>query len=163
MRLTSHLGDRPLVIREWGEEEPRPDTSSEWDDWDDDWLPEELTPVHHRAAIEVAGDVVGSMSWHAVQYGPTWGSCAWSMGIALVPSARGHGIGSVCQRLLSDHLLLSAFRVEASTDIDNVAEQRSLEKAGFAREGVLHGAQFRSDGVHHALVMYARTRSTLER
>ncbi len=41
-------------------------------------------------------------------------------------------------------------RVEASTDVDNLAEQRALEKAGFPREGVLRGAQFRS-GAHHDL------------
>jgi RimJ/RimL family protein N-acetyltransferase len=48
--------------------------------------------------------------------------------------------------------------VEASTDIGNLAEQRSLEKAGFLREGVLRHAQERVDG-QHDLVMYARTRS----
>ena len=64
----------------------------------------------------------------------------------------------LAQRALSDALLQSAHRVEASTDIANVAEQRSLEKAGFLREGVLRSAQFRRDGIYHDLVMYARTR-----
>ncbi|MBM3686461.1 MAG: GNAT family N-acetyltransferase [Actinobacteria bacterium] len=80
------------------------------------------------------------------------------MGIALAPAWRGQGWGSVAQRLLAEQLLESAHRVEASTDIDNLSEQRSLEKAGFAREGVLRGAQMRADGRHHDLVMYARTR-----
>ena len=82
------------------------------------------------------------------------------MGIALAPEWRGQGWGSVAQRLLADHLLLTAHRVEACTDIDNVAEQRSLEKAGFIREGVLRGAQMRADGRHHDLVMYAKVRSS---
>ena len=98
------------------------------------------------------------MSWHAVLYGPTHGSRAWSMGLAIAADQRGRGIGSLAQRLLSDYLLRTAHRVEASTDIDNHAEQRSLEKAGFVREGVIRGAQYRADGRHHDLVMYSRTR-----
>ena len=78
------------------------------------------------------------------------------MGIAVGSEWRGQGWGTIAQRLLADHLLESAFRVEASTDIDNVAEQRSLEKAGFEREGVLRRAQVRADGLHHDLVMYSR-------
>ena len=50
-------------------------------------------------------------------------------------------------------------RVEASTDVTNLAEQRALEKAGFTREGVLRGAQHRADGVHHDLVGYAILRT----
>ena len=48
-------------------------------------------------------------------------------------------------------------RVEASTDVENLAEQRSLEKAGFIREAVLRGVQFRA-GAWHDLVNYARLR-----
>ena len=43
------------------------------------------------------------------------------------------------------------------TDIENEAEQRSLEKAGFAREGVLRGSQYRAGGWHD-LVVFARIR-----
>jgi RimJ/RimL family protein N-acetyltransferase len=39
-------------------------------------------------------------------------------------------------------------RVEASTDVTNVAEQRALAKAGFICEGTLRGAQMRADGRH---------------
>jgi hypothetical protein len=48
-------------------------------------------------------------------------------------------------------------RVEASTDVENIAEQRSLEKAGLRREGVVRGAQFRAGG-YHDLVTYALLR-----
>ncbi|MEO6713505.1 MAG: GNAT family protein, partial [Mycobacteriales bacterium] len=50
------------------------------------------------------------------------------------------------------------FRIEASTDVENVAEQRSLERAGFTREGVLRRAQFRS-GAYHDIVLYSRLRT----
>ena len=158
LRLVADAESERLVIRSLDPADTRPDESSPWDDWDADVIPEEHQPHHHRAVIELDGQLVGSMSWHAVPYGPTRGSRAWSMGIALAPEFRGRGIGSLAQRLLADHLLLSAHRVEASTDIANVIEQRSLEKAGFLREGVLQGAQFRADGLHHDLVMYGRTR-----
>ena len=35
-------------------------------------------------------------------------------------------------------------RVEAHTDVDNVAEQRALEKVGMTREGTTRGAQWRN-------------------
>jgi len=102
---------------------------------------------------------IGSVSWHKVRYGPNSESDAWNVGIALVPDARGHGFGSEAQAQLADYLFstTSVNRVEASTDADNLAEQRSLEKAGFQREGVARGAQFR-DGRYHDLVTYARVR-----
>jgi len=43
------------------------------------------------------------------------------------------------------------------TDIDNEVEQRALEKAGFAREGVLRGSQYRA-GDWHDRVVFARVR-----
>jgi RimJ/RimL family protein N-acetyltransferase len=40
------------------------------------------------------------------------------------------------------------FRVEAQSDIANTVEHQSLVRAGFVREGVLRGAQWRADGRH---------------
>ncbi len=39
-------------------------------------------------------------------------------------------------------------RVEAHTDVQNLAEQRALEKAGFTREGVTRQAQWRGGALH---------------
>lgn len=105
------------------------------------------------------GAPIGAVSWHRVGYGPNAGSAAWNIGISLIPEARGHGFGAEAQRLLADYLFESTEfdRVEASTDVDNLTEQRSLAKAGFVREGLLRGAQGRS-GVRHDLVNYARLR-----
>lgn len=109
------------------------------------------------------GDLLGGVSWHAVDYGGTVSCSAWNIGIGLLPAARGRGIGTAAQRLLVEHLLATTEldRVEASTDIDNVAEQRALEKAGFRREGVLRGAQLRG-GVRRDLVHYGLVRSDVE-
>ncbi len=100
------------------------------------------------------------MGWHGIGYGPNSASRAWNIGIALIPSARGHGYGGEAQRQLADELFRTtdANRVEASTDVENIPEQRSLEKAGYTREGVVRGAQMRAGG-YHDLVTFSRLRS----
>lgn len=105
------------------------------------------------------GAPIGTVGWHEVHYGPGPGNRAWNIGISLIPEARGQGYGPLAQQLLADYLFetTDANRVEAQTDVDNVAEQRALEKAGFVREGVARGSQFRA-GTYHDLVTYARLR-----
>ena len=103
---------------------------------------------------------IGTISYHRVRFGPNPESSAWMIGIELLPEARGRGFGAEAQRALADWLFetTSLNRVQAETDIENLAEARSLEKAGFTREGVLRGAQFRA-GAYHDLVVYSRLRS----
>jgi RimJ/RimL family protein N-acetyltransferase len=103
---------------------------------------------------------IGLVGWHRVGYGPNQESGAWNIGISLIPDARGQGHGTEAQRLVADYLFATTpfHRVEASTDVENLAEQRSLEKAGFVREGLLRGAQWRR-GVRHDLINFARLRS----
>jgi ribosomal-protein-alanine N-acetyltransferase len=81
------------------------------------------------------------------------------IGILLFPEHRGQGLGTAAQRLLADYLFSTtpANRLEATTDIDNVAEQRALEYAGFVREGVLRGRGF-VRGQWRDGAMYARLR-----
>jgi RimJ/RimL family protein N-acetyltransferase len=104
--------------------------------------------------------LLGSVSWRLTRHGPNRGSWAWNIGIELIPEARGQGFGSEAQRALALHLFATSDidRVEASTDIENIAEQRALEKAGFKREGVLRAAQFRAGG-RHDLVIFATLRT----
>jgi RimJ/RimL family protein N-acetyltransferase len=106
------------------------------------------------------GEVVGTIGWRRVSYGPNDESGAWMFGIDIVAAARGNGYGTEAQRLIAEYLFRTTTtnRVEASTDIDNVAEQRSLEKAGYVREGINRGAQFRG-GAYHDLVLYAKLRT----
>ena len=105
------------------------------------------------------GTVYGDVGWYAVHHGPPPQSRCWGIGVQLLAGHRGKGIGGVAQRLLAEHLLATTpcVRLEASTDIDNVAEQRALERAGFAREGVLRRAQWRG-GAWHDLVLFSRVR-----
>lgn len=79
----------------------------------------------------------------------------YEIGIILLPEHRGQGVGSVAQRLLVEYLFTHtpAHRLEAFTEVDNLPEQRALEKAGFEREGVLRevifrGGQWRSSCVY---------------
>jgi RimJ/RimL family protein N-acetyltransferase len=105
------------------------------------------------------GVAIGTVSWHRVRYGPNPESDGWMFGIDLITEARGQGYGTEAQRLIAKYLFETTpmHRVEASTDVDNIAEQRALEKAGFTREGVNRGAQWRA-GAWHDLVLYAKVR-----
>lgn len=107
------------------------------------------------------GEPVGTVGWRLVTvYGPSPTSDAFQIGIELIVSGRGQSLGVEAQRLVADYLFASTHvnRVEASTDTANVAEQRALEKAGYQREGVARGSQFRA-GSTHDLAIYARLRS----
>jgi RimJ/RimL family protein N-acetyltransferase len=138
----------PVRLRPLEPGEESVEEVSVWDDWGVRDAPR-LSDIGRMVVVE--GEVaVGSVSWHSVFYGPNLGSRSYNIGIGLAESARGRGIGSAAQRLLAEHLFATTDvrRIEASTDVDNLAEQRSLENAGFSREGVLRSAQFRAGGWH---------------
>ena len=88
---------------------------------------------------------------------------SWAIGIGLAPECRGRGYGSVAQRVLARYLFAhtQVNRIEATTEITNVAEQRALEKAGFTREGILRGATFRQ-GRWHDQVIYSVLRDEVK-
>ncbi|WP_191254411.1 GNAT family N-acetyltransferase [Amycolatopsis oliviviridis] len=111
--------------------------------------------------IELDGRRLGFVSWHKTRTGST--SYCWNAGLVLIPEARGHGYGTEAQRLLVRYLFAHTQmnRVEASTEAGNTAEQRSLAKAGFTREGVLRGYGFR-DGAWRDHVLYSMLRSDLD-
>jgi RimJ/RimL family protein N-acetyltransferase len=118
--------------------------------------PPSLEAAGGLAVIADDGEVAGDLSWHWVRWGPNAASHCPMIGIWLRPPYRGRGIGRAAQaelaRLFFRHT--TANRVEAHTDGDNVAEQRALEAAGFQREGVIRGAQWR-DGAYHDVMLYA--------
>jgi RimJ/RimL family protein N-acetyltransferase len=101
---------------------------------------------------------LGLVSWRKIPTGRS--SYCWEIGIALAPDARGHGYGTQAQRMLVSYLFAHtvANRIQAGTEITNVAEQRALEKAGFTREGVLRGTVFRGgawrDGILYSILRH---------
>jgi RimJ/RimL family protein N-acetyltransferase len=101
---------------------------------------------------------VGRVSWRRRQTGPV--SHCWEMGIGLLPEARGHGYGAEAHRLLVRYLFehTTVHRIEAVTEVDNAAEQRALEKAGFTREGVMRG-EFWRGGDWRNTVIYSVLRT----
>lgn len=139
-------------IRAVAQDHPVVRSSSEFDDWGEIAV-EAKTMEIHRWLIEVhVGEnwrEVGNLSAHPVWYGPTQSSKAMNIGISIIEEFRGNGFGAIAQRLLAEELHRQGFvRVEASTDITNIAEQRALQKAGFICEGTLRKAQGRADGLH---------------
>jgi RimJ/RimL family protein N-acetyltransferase len=82
------------------------------------------------------------------------------VGAALLPSQRGKGFGTIAQRALCDYLFSTTVvhRIEAGSDIENIAEHRALEKAGFTRDGMMRQAQYR-DGRWHDMAFYSRLRT----
>lgn len=150
--------DTPLLDT-FGSREVR----GEHDYYDDD----DLADLHHgtfragsRVISDQTGQVLGRVTFHEVAYGPNHGSLAWRIGVTVLPQHRGRGIGARAQRLLADELFAStdAFRVEADTDVPNVAERRALTAAGFREEGVLRGARWRA-GQRRDAVLFARLRT----
>ena len=155
MPLTqSHIpGVGAVGISEVQEKVELPDTHSVWDEWGE-YDPAAKSMQLRRWVIEVSDDAgqtthVGDLSAHPVWYGPSPGSRCENIGISLSAPWRGKGIGAVAQRLLAEALHAEGVvRVEASTDVENIPEQRALAKAGFVFEGVIRGAQMRADGRH---------------
>jgi RimJ/RimL family protein N-acetyltransferase len=83
----------------------------------------------------------------------------WEIGIALLPEWRGRGIGWRAQAMLCDYLFSHspAQRIQAATHAENLAEQRSLVKAGFQQEGLVRAGEFR-DGQWRDGYLYSRLR-----
>ncbi len=83
----------------------------------------------------------------------------WEIGILLAPDVRGRGVGTEAQRLLVEHLFTTTpvQRLSVWTELENVAEQRALEKCGFEREGVLRQGGWRG-GAWRDLCLYGRLR-----
>jgi ribosomal-protein-alanine N-acetyltransferase len=123
--------------------------------WDEDgWL----GPERGRLAVVSADSLAGHVSYRDRSPGAL--KCAiYEIGIALFPEHRGQGVGTIAQRLLVQYLfdITPAHRLEAYTEVENIAEQRALEKIGFEREGVLRGTIFRA-GTWRDNIVYALLR-----
>lgn len=103
-------------------------------------------------------ETIGIVNWR--RRGVVAAIYRWEIGIVLLPAARGHGYGTAAQRLLARYLFAhtTVHRLEAKTEVGNLAEQKALEKAGFMREGVLRGIGWR-DGAWRDGVIYSLLRT----
>ncbi|KRF17224.1 hypothetical protein ASG90_07915 [Nocardioides sp. Soil797] len=116
------------------------------------------------AVLDGGGELAGMVSWVWQQWGPNVQSRNPMIGIWLMERARGQGMGTAAQRELVDMFFrhTAVNRVEAHTDVENIAEQRALEKAGLTREGTTRGATWR-DGAYRDGCLYAILRSDWQR
>jgi [ribosomal protein S5]-alanine N-acetyltransferase len=105
------------------------------------------------------GSCAGVVNWRAV--GETGNL---EIGVCVFPEHRGQGIGTEAQRQLVGYLFATTpvHRLQAGTEVDNVAEQRALERVGFRREGVSRGLYFR-DGRWRDSIMYGLLRDDTSR
>jgi len=89
------------------------------------------------------GSKIGFIAhFHVLHLGT--GSKLLEIGYSLVPSERGKGYCTEAVEIMVDYLFLSreTMRVQACTDVRNLASQKVLEKAGFKREGIMRNAFF---------------------
>ena len=125
--------------------------------WEQDgWVGRDST---HLAVVLPDGTLAGIVSWRTIQVGGPEGGCL-EIGALLLPEHRGRGLGTVAQRQLVEHLFATtlANRLQAVTDVENLVEQRVLERIGFRREGVMRGLAF-IGGRWRDGVLYARLRN----
>ena len=120
-----------------------------------------IDEVHGTLIIEriEGGQPLGTVDWRPAMYGPPPESRACQLGISLAPEARGQGYGSDALREIARYLFehTPTNRVEGSCDVENIASQRALTKAGYTYEGVARGAQYRA-GAYHDLMLYGMLR-----
>ena len=127
--------------------------------WEEDgWLGDDSSQL---AVALPDGTLAGIVSWRTITAGGPDGGCL-EIGALLFPEHRGRGLGTAAQRLLVEYLFATtlANRLQAITDVENLAEQRVLERIGFSREGVLRGLAF-IGGRWRDGVLYARLRGDM--
>lgn len=159
------VGEDDLAVLEQATQDPAVAGEFGWYGWFDQgrfrrrWAENQLIGEDGGTLMVVRdSEPLGFVNWRRRQTTPA-ASC-WTMGIALLPQARGKGYGTEAHRLLARYLFAhSTFhRIEADTEVDNIAEQRALEKAGFSREGVMRGIGWR-DGAWRDVVTYSLLRT----
>lgn len=160
LRLTAE-DDLPLL--EQLTQNPEQAGEFQWFGWHDlhrwrrDWNDNGLISPDGGTLIVVRDDQrLGLVNWRRQPV--TVSAYAWEIGIVLLPEARGRGYGTQAHRLLARYLFAhtTAHRIWAGTEVDNIAEQKALERAGFTREGVTRATGWRAgawrDGVIYSLL-----------
>lgn len=81
------------------------------------------------------------------------------IGLVLHPDFRHLGLGTAITKTFLTYLFdnFQVARIEADTDINNKAAQRTLENAGFEREGILRNYRFHH-GAYHDFALYSKLR-----
>jgi RimJ/RimL family protein N-acetyltransferase len=157
------VGEEDLTVLEALTQDPEIAGEFSWFGWynlrrfSTGWAENRLLGPDGGFLVAVDGEqTLGFVNWRRRDMTPA--AFCWSMGIALLPQVRGRGYGTQVHQLLAHYLFAhtTVHRIEADTEIDNIAEQRVLEKAGFTREGVMRGCGWRDgkwrDGVTYSIL-----------
>lgn len=155
-----------LVLLEELTQDPERAGEFEWFGWSDlrhwqrEWHENGLITPDGGTLMVARGDQrLGLVSWrrHLITVPSSY---CWEIGIILLPEARSRGDGTQAQRLLARYLFAhtTVHRIWAGTEVENYAEQRALEKAGFTREGVTRATGWR-DGAWRDGVIYSLLRT----
>ncbi|WP_330330833.1 GNAT family N-acetyltransferase [Streptomyces sp. NBC_00536] len=171
------MSDDPVILRPVVEDDlsvlerfltdPEATGPFQWLGWSDPgrwrrrWAQDGLLSDDGGQLMVVTGaDRLGFVAWRKVVTSRS--SYCWNIGTQLLPGGRGRGVGTQAQRLLARYLFAHTpvVRLEADTETENIAEQRALEKSGFAREGVLRSTVFR-DGQWRDVVRYSMLRDDI--
>ncbi|QKG27226.1 GNAT family N-acetyltransferase [Actinomadura verrucosospora] len=125
--------------------------------WERRWAEDGLLSDDSSLMMVASGDArLGFVGWSKVIASRV--THYYNFGIGLHPDYRGNGIGTEAQRRLIRYLFdySQVHRLEADTELGNIAEQRTLEKLGLTREGVMRAVVFRDgawrDGVRYSLL-----------
>ncbi|WP_026414324.1 GNAT family N-acetyltransferase [Actinomadura oligospora] len=136
-----------------------------WCGWSDPrvfprrWEDDRLLGKDGGVLMAVVGDqTVGALNWGRRPITP-FSSC-WRLGRTMLPEARGRGYGTQAARLIAAYLFAHTQlnRIEATTEIGNLAAQKSLTNAGYTREGTLRGFIWR-DGAWHDSAQFSILRT----
>ena len=155
-----------LALLEELTQDPDKTGEFEWFGWSDlrhwrrGWDENGLIGPDGGTLIVIRGDQrLGLVNWRRQPITVPSSYC-WEIGIVLLPEARGRGYGTQAQRLLARYLFAhtTVHRIWAGTEVDNIAEQRALEKAGFTREGITRATGWR-DGAWRDGVIYSVLRT----
>jgi [ribosomal protein S5]-alanine N-acetyltransferase len=139
-----------------------------WIDDTEGELADRIANVWPQAALEgramqlaICDDHTDTILGYSPFFGVNRRNGRCEIGFFLFPQARGRGAAARAVQLLVrwafDDLGLS--RVQATTDVENGAAQRTLENAGFQREGVLREYYPLPTGGRFDCVMYSRLAS----
>jgi len=111
-------------------------------------------------ADAVSDEYLGNVLLHTFD----WEQRRCEIGYWLLPEARGRGLSARAARLLAVWAIdvVGMERVEAVVDVDNVASLRSIERAGFSKEGVARSL-FRQQRGRADAAVYALVRADLPR
>lgn len=76
------------------------------------------------------------------------------IGLVLNPESCNKGIGTIILKIMTKYLFnnYQVVRIEADTDVENIAAQKILKKVGFLKEGTLRKYRFHHGKYHNSYI-----------